>query len=61
MTDEIDWTEAEAHLDRCERAYAQIGSEGYFALIHVIRPVRDRFNKGERTDDLYAEIMGINL
>jgi len=27
----------------------------------VIRPVRDRFNKGERTQELYDEIMGISL
>jgi len=30
-------------------------------VIYVIRPVRDRFNKGERTQELYDEIMGIQL
>ncbi len=55
----MDWEKAERHLTLCEKAYAGIGSQGYFALIHVIRPLRDRFNLGERSQELYDEIMGI--
>jgi hypothetical protein len=57
----MNWEEAEEYLKVVESAYAETGSAGIFAVIHVIRPVRDRFNKGERTQELYDEIMGIQL
>jgi len=57
----VDWDKAEQYLKTCESAYAEIGSAGYFALTYVIRPLRDRFNKGERTEELYNEIMDISL
>ena len=59
MSEGDDWTEAELHLKFCESMYASIGSSGYFALTYVIRQLRDRFNKGERTEELRAEIMGV--
>lgn len=57
----MDWNKAEQHLKACESAYAETGSAGSFALIWVIRPLRDRFNQGERTTGLYDEIMDIAL
>lgn len=57
----MNWEIAEGHLIESEKAYSAIGSSGYFALNHVIRPLRDRYNKGERTQDLYDSIMGISL
>lgn len=57
----LNWEIAEEHLKECESAYAEIGSAGYFALTHVIRPLRDRFNSGERTLEIYDEIMNISL
>jgi len=57
----MDWKKAEQHLKNCEAAYAEIGSAGFLALNIVIRPLRDRFNAGERTKELYDEIMGISL
>lgn len=57
----LDWDKAEEHLSTAESAYAEIGSAGYFALTYVIRPLRDRFNKGERTTELYDLIMDIAL
>jgi len=57
----MDWKEAEKHLEAAESAYASIGSAGYFALSFVIRPLRDRFNRGERTEELYNEIMEISI
>lgn len=53
----MDWKSAEEHLGSIEKAYTEIGSSGYAALNLFIRPLRDRFNKGERTQDLYNEIM----
>ncbi len=57
----MDWEEAQKYLEACEKAYSGIGSAGYFALTAVIRPLRDRFNGGERTQELHDEIMEIAL
>lgn len=57
----MDRDKAEQRLKACESAYSEIGSAGYFALTLVIRPLRDRFNSGERTEGLYDEIMGLSL
>jgi hypothetical protein len=57
----LDFEKAEKYLMTCEGAYTQIGTAGYFALTHVIRPLRDRYNKGERSQELYNEIMEIAL
>lgn len=55
----LDWEKAEKHLKWAEETYAGLGSVGYFALVHVIRPLRDRFNKGERSEDLYKAITSL--
>lgn len=57
----LDWRIAEEHLKKAEEAYTEIGPAGYFTLNYVIRPLRDRFNAGERTEELYDLIMGIAL
>ena len=57
----LDWDLAEKYLKECESAYAEIGSAGVFAMNYVIRPLRDRFNKGERTVELYNEILEVSL
>lgn len=57
----LDWDLAEEHLKECEEAYTEIGSAGAFALNYVIRPLRDRFNSGERTIELYNEILEVSL
>lgn len=62
MTQEqINWKETEEYLIECEQAYAECGSAGRWAMTTVINPVRDRFNKGERTQELHDEIRGISL
>jgi len=57
----MDWNEAEEYLKTCESVYTEIGTAGFFALKYVIRPLRDRFNMGERTQELYDEIMEVSL
>jgi hypothetical protein len=57
----VNWTKAEEYLSLCEKAYSEIGSSGMFALSFSIMPLRDRFNKGERTVELYSEIFEIEL
>lgn len=53
---ECRWKEAEEKLKFTEAAYAEIGRAGMPALLMVILPLRERFNSGERTDDLLQAI-----
>jgi hypothetical protein len=57
----VDWNKAEQYLKDCEAAYTEIGRAGMIAMICVISPLRDRFNSGERTQELYEEVMEIKL
>jgi hypothetical protein len=57
----MDWKKAENHLKQCESAYIGVGKAGMFALRFIIAPIRDRFNQGERSQELYDEIMAISL
>lgn len=57
----MDWDKAESYLKTAESVYAEAGSTGFFAMAYVIRPLRDRFNCGDRSQDLYDEIMDIKL
>lgn len=59
--EQLDWTEAEAYLREVEQAYGEIGIAGAFALAAVINPCRVRFNAGERSQELFDEIMEISL
>ena len=58
---EIDWNLAEEYLKECESAYAETGTAGALCMNIIIRPLRDRFNRGERTVELYDEIMDLSL
>lgn len=58
---EIDFAAVERHLVDCERIYAAIGSPGAFVREHVLRPLRDRWNAGERTPELAREIVGVKI
>lgn len=51
--------EAREHLEDMERQYAAIGSPGAFVRELVLRPLRDRWNAGERTDELLTAIMEV--
>jgi len=57
----MDWGKAKRHLQTAERAYHEIGFSGAFALAFVIKPCLIRFERGERTQELYDEIMEIAL
>ncbi len=59
--EESEFKKAIDYLEKCEKVYTQIGSAGYWALTFTIRPLRDRLNSGERTEELYKEIMEISL
>lgn len=54
------WEEAENYLNECIKAYKEIGFAGRFGLMYIY-PLKDRLDRGIRTDELYDEIMGISL
>lgn len=57
----LDWGRAENYLKECESAYMEAGKAGMVAICFVIGPTRDRFNRGERTPELYNDIFEIAL
>jgi len=59
---ELDWEKAKEHLDRYEAGYRELvrnpAACPWFAL-SVIVGLRMRFEKGERTPELYEDIMSV--
>ena len=53
------WIHAKEHLDEVAQAYLDIGVAGQFALSLTIFPLRARFAKGERTEELHDAIMAL--
>lgn len=53
----LDWKKAEEHLYNVLNLYKSIGFTGTFALSITINPLVKRFESGERTEELYDEIM----
>jgi uridine kinase len=58
MSPTMDWERAKNHLNEMLANYVAIGWPGRFAIDGVILPLKARLNKGERTRELYDEIMG---
>lgn len=58
---EQQWTEAKAHLDECRIAFTEIGVSGFMGLTVILNPLLMRYEKGERTQVLYDEIMECEL
>lgn len=52
-----DWSKAEDYLNLLIAEYANLGFAGYFGLNLTLLPLKRRFDGGERTDELYKEIM----
>jgi hypothetical protein len=55
------WPEVQEYLGKCEQAYEQIGSAGAYVRQFILRPLRERFNAGERSNALADEIMSVSL
>lgn len=53
----LDWGMAEGHLYDTKIAYESIGFKGSFALALTINPLAKRYESGERTIELYNEIL----
>ncbi len=51
------WENAEKYLKVIEEAYQEIGLPGAYGLAMAIIPLKERFEAGERTEELYEAIM----
>lgn len=56
-TNETNWKEAQEHLDFLIDIYQSIGWAGSFGLTLTMLPLKERLDSGERTRELYEEIM----
>ena len=54
---EFDWERAEKYLNDLIQGYEEIGPCGMFVLILTLYPLRQRYEQGERTQELYDAIM----
>lgn len=54
----LNWEEAKNHLYLMKGMYEEIGPAGSFGLMFMV-PMIKRFESGERTKELYDEIMEI--
>ena len=55
-TIKMDWDKAEEYIRELKEAYEEVGVGGHFGL-YFINELIDRLDKGERTQELYDEIM----
>ena len=55
----MDWEKAEKYLNDMIQAYTEIGWAGMFGLTLTLKPLKARFDKGERTQELYDDIMDV--
>jgi len=53
----LDWKKVELHLIVLIKKYVDGGSTGVCHFCDTILPLRNRYNNGERTEELYNEIM----
>ena len=57
MEDKLDWEFAKNTLNMWIAEYASIGFAGQLGLQTVLLPLKRRFDAGERSKELYDEIM----
>jgi len=56
---ELDWEKAKKHIQEARMNYTEIGVPGLAALTITINPLFVRLEKGERTQELFDEIMAL--
>ena len=55
----LDWEAAVAHLDKIRHAYTVIGASGIPALTIAINPLLVAYEGGDRSAELWAQIMAL--
>ncbi len=63
MSDCEKWAKAKKHFDETRQHYLDLegmpGVSVAFALNFVFKPLSERYNRGERTQELYESMMGV--
>ena len=59
MMNELDWELAKDHLDEVIKQYTAIGAAGLTVIRFFLNPMLVKLEKGERTQELYDEIMAV--
>lgn len=54
-----DWEKARRVLHEKMMDYAALGISGYVAIQTLVLPLKRRYDRGERTEALYKEIMDL--
>lgn len=54
----MDWQKAIDNVEFFIPLYADLGPTGYFGLMFLLE-LRQRYNDGERSADLYESMMGV--
>jgi len=58
---EIDWEQAQKHLEEVAKAYRQLSYASAWFVMRQLEQLKRRFNTGERSETLYEEIMSFEL
>lgn len=53
----MNWEEAEEYLNMLIKAYTNIGWMGCFALGMTLKPLKRRYDSGERSKELYEKMV----
>jgi len=54
----MDWEKAFNHLQEIGRCYVVVEAPGVFGLTIALNPLLARYERGERTQELYDEMLG---
>ena len=55
----MDWEKAEDHVRYIKQCYEEIGVSGRPVLVTVLIPLLSRFDAGERSQELYDEMVEV--
>lgn len=55
----MNWQLVDSRLRRLWISYSDAGQIGILYRDHVLRPLRDRLHEGERTLELYSELVDV--
>jgi len=57
----MDWSIAFQRLENLVNFYKKLPAESAWFVLNLLHTLRERYEKGERTEQLYKEIMAIVL
>ncbi len=56
----MDWDQAGKHIHKMKSEYEKKGRGYLFYLVLTVSPLAERYDDGERTEELYKAIWSIN-